>query len=231
MGPQPPRPGPDGGGGAGLAHDRAQPPGAGIGQGVHRRGPAGPRVRAHGQVGAGGAHGDFSNPPDPTAPEDRSLPLPSSFDPARSVIVDAETTPTRLVYQDPSGSDTAVINQQPVRFERDGAWVDIDSTLVAGPDETLVARAAPTGARLGTRSAGAVATVDAAAGPIVLRHAPGAPSVAATTKDNTATYPGALGEGRDLALSLTGDGFEEKVVLATAGTSGTYHDHFVSPPA
>lgn len=55
--------------------------------------------------------GDFTNPPDPNSPPSRSTARPSDFDPARSTPIDAETTPTRRLYRNPSGSYTAVINQ------------------------------------------------------------------------------------------------------------------------
>ena len=142
--------------------------------------------------------GDFSNPPDPSLPPSRSTPRPSSFDPAKSIPLDDETTPTRRVYLDPAGTNTAVISERPVRYQEaaTGAWIDIDHTLAPAPDGSLAARSAPTAPTLGARADGAVATVQTAAGPIVLRH-PQAGAVEAQAEEATATYPKALSGSRD----------------------------------
>lgn len=109
--------------------------------------------------------GDFRNPPSAAGPS-LTEPARPSFDAARSTPVDAETTPTRRIYANPDGSRTAVIDEKPVRFKDPaGAWQDFDLTLVPGPDGALVAKAAPSAARLGTRSDGALATVATEAGP------------------------------------------------------------------
>ena len=172
--------------------------------------------------------GDFRNPPSTAGPSTTEA-ARSSFDAARSTPVDAETTPTRRVYANPDRTRTAVIDEKPVRFKNAaGTWQDFDLTLVPGPDGALVAKAAPDAARLGTHSDAALATVATKAGPITLIH-PGAIPVQATTTDDRATFPKALGAGRDLVLSLTPDGYEEKVILADAGGGASYLEQFSLP--
>lgn len=60
------------------------------------------------------------------------------FDPQRSVVVESLTTPTRLVFEDPSGSRTAVVSGGPVRSQdEDGNWNPIDLSLVKDPSGVL----------------------------------------------------------------------------------------------
>lgn len=81
--------------------------------------------------------------------------LPSAFDPARSVPVESETTPTERVVENPDGSRTAQIHLRPVRYrDAAGAWRDFDVTPVVGPDGTIRAEAAPGAARLAPRGPG-----------------------------------------------------------------------------
>lgn len=171
--------------------------------------------------------GDFTNPPPPD-PKGSSA-KPSSFDPARSVPLDEQTTPTRRVWRNGDGTETEEVSLSAVRFkDPQGRWVDIDTTIVPGPDDTLVAKAAPGAARLRKRSGDTEATVDTAAGPVMLRH-PGAQAVAAAVAGDHANYRSALG-GRDLELVLTPDGFKETVVIGSAAAGPSYRDELVLPP-
>lgn len=168
-------------------------------------------------------------PPQGPGAASKAGPTTAGFDPAASVPIDAETTPTKLVYANPDGTKTAKISLAPVRF-RDGAgmWTDFDLTLVPRPDGSLGAKAAPDAATQSRSAVGGVATVQTSAGPVVLRH-PGGTPAAAVLGANTATYGKAVG-GRDLKLGLTRDGFEESVVLPDANSPGSYIDELVLPP-
>ena len=167
-------------------------------------------------------------PPAPGAPTSPATSGASGFDAASSVPIDAETTPTKVVYANPDGTKTAKISQAPVRFKDSaGKWTDFDLSLVARPDGSLGAKAAPQAATLSKRADGGAATVQTSAGPVVLRHPGAAPAVAAVgTLD--ATYAKALA-GRDLKVALRPDGFEESVILADAAAPTSYRDEFDVP--
>ncbi len=189
-----------------------------------------PPAKPVGETRAGGPL--TSPPPDPSEPEGTFHGTKgASFDPARSTVVDAETTPTKKVFANPDGTRTVQLDQAPVRH-RDpatGKWADIDLRLVAGADGKLGAASAPKGsARLATNAKGDVATVDSPAGTISLRH-PDAASSAAATAGQTTTYARALPGGRDLALAARPDGFEETVTVPNAASGGTYLDELVVP--
>jgi len=174
---------------------------------------------------ANSAPGLPGGPPVGTGPKA----VESAFDPARSVLVEDETTPTKAVYSNPGGSKTAMLTQTPKRF-RDpatGKWREIDTALQPGPGGLLSAKSAPKAPRLAPSAEADVASIDSPKGPVRLRYE-GAKAVAATTKDNKATYAKAL-EGRDLVLSVTAEGFKESVVLADAGASPSYRSQLVLP--
>lgn len=172
--------------------------------------------------------GDFTNPPSHPAQADAARPArPSAYDPARSVPVDEETTPTKKVVTNRDGSRTAIVSAGPVRFRDAAGWHDIDLSLLPGAEGRLTAKSAQGAATLAPRAEGLVARIDTPAGPIGLRHPQSSPAPAVTDKAK-ATYKGALG-GRDLVLSLTPEGFEETVVLPDAAASNTYLDEFVLP--
>jgi len=58
--------------------------------------------------------GDFADaPPHPKAIGDPNRPSKSAFDPAKSKVVPAETTPTKLTYDNPDGTRTDVLTVGP----------------------------------------------------------------------------------------------------------------------
>jgi len=165
--------------------------------------------------------GDFSNPP--LNPGDVSAirqPTKSAFDPAKSRLIDSETTPTKLTYANPDGTRTDVITQQPTRFkDAKGAWVDTDLALAPTPNGSLRAKASDKSATAAAKADG-VTSIDVAGGTIELRHRDAGP-VPATLDTGTATYAKALGR-RDLRVSLVSGGIEEFVVLPDAGAGASY---------
>ncbi|MGH9223932.1 MAG: DNRLRE domain-containing protein [Acidimicrobiales bacterium] len=156
-------------------------------------------------------------------------PTASAFDPARSTILDAETTETRKVFRNPSdGSTTALISMLPARFkDSSGKWVENDLSLVPAADGSLKAKAAKDSTTVGASAGQAAAKVDTQAGVITARH-PGASESKPNAARDTATYKGALA-GRDLQIALTLDGFEESVVLADRSQAASYTVEFVLP--
>jgi RHS repeat-associated protein len=173
--------------------------------------------------------GDLSNPPPNPAQLDKVAPKAKGapFDPAKSKVLDDETTPTKKVFASPDGSRTAELSSGPVRFKDATGWHDIDLSLVPAVDGTLIAKSAPGTARLGARGDGSVATLDTPAGPIVLRHPDGRPAPAQLDRAG-ATYAGAVG-GRDLALALNTSGLTETVTIGSPADGPTYRDEFILP--
>lgn len=153
----------------------------------------------------------------------------AGFDPANSTLIEAETTPTRGVYANPDGTRTHKISTSPVRF-KDGAgkWTDFDLSLVARPDGSLGAKAAPNAATLAKKADGSMATVATSAGPVTLRHPDATPAVAVVDKQE-AKFANALSGGRDIKVVLTPDGFEESVILPDAKAPANYREELALP--
>ena len=173
---------------------------------------------------------DVANiPPNPTQLATvRPKAKPSAFDPARSKVLDAETTPTKKVFTNSDGTRTVQLSPHPVRFLNPaGTWQDIDVNVAAAPDGTLGPKAASGGVRLAAKADATVAVLSTPAGPIGLHHpqAVATPSVAAGA---TLTYKGAVG-GRDLALTVLTDGVEESLTLPDAKAGATYADELTLP--
>ncbi len=155
---------------------------------------------------------------------------PQPFDPSRSTVVDAATTPTKKLYNNPDGSQTAAVSTKPTRYrdEATNAWKDIDLTLVAQTDGTLGPKAAPkASARLSPEGDATVATVETSAGTIGVRL-PAATAAPAAAKGRTATYRGAMGRA-DLSIALNADGLEDTVTLADATAGPTHRIEFALP--
>ncbi|MGH9224658.1 MAG: hypothetical protein ACRD2W_12970, partial [Acidimicrobiales bacterium] len=165
---------------------------------------------APGRPRPGTAVGDFAGaPPHPDQRSAEPAAARASFDPARSKLVESETTPTKLVYGNRDGSETAILSQTPVRFNdpTTGTWRDLDPSVVATPDG-LAARALPSAATLGSVARGSLATVSTPAGEVVVRH-PDALAVPGVAAGDAATYAKALPGGRDLVVRPLAGGFTE----------------------
>jgi RHS repeat-associated protein len=188
--------------------------------------PPGPKVEPERPV----VGDDIANIPPHPAELDKVRPKakPSAFDAARSTVVDAATSPTSKVFDNPDGSRTEQLSAGPVRFkDATGTWRDIDTTLAPGPDGTLGPRSTAQRTRLAPAAGATEAVLETAAGPIGLRH-PGAATTTAVAEGSKLTYPRASA-GRDLALAVTSVGVAESVVLADAKASTVYRDEFTLP--
>ena len=176
--------------------------------------------------------GDFASPPpfDGSAEDESATPKESAFDPARSTVIETETTATKLVYENSDGSRTALVDSRPARFQddSDGAWKDIDLSLVDGGGGTLQAKSGPAAASVGGRADGDVVSIDTEAGAIALSH-PDATAAAVAAIGNKATYPQALPGGRDVVVTVNTEGFEESVILPDATAPASYIAQFNVP--
>lgn len=172
--------------------------------------------------------GDFSNPPVSDQQVDGAAPgRKSEFDPARSTVVEDQTTATKKVFRNQDGSYTAQLSPMPARFkDREGRWVEIDLALTARPDGSLAPRAAEKAPLLRSK-AGEAVVLETAAGPLGVRHVDASP-VGATLDKAKATYKDALG-GRDLVLNLTTIGVEETVVLDDRSQAPSYSVELTLP--
>jgi hypothetical protein len=136
------------------------------------------------------------------------------------VEVGEETTPTQLVTAQPDGSFTAELSPEPVRAEKNGTWVAVDTTLH-------------------TDASGAVVPAASAADVVFSGGGPSAPLARITTdgrtysvgspwtlpkptlSGSTATYADVL-PGVNLTVSATPDGFSENlVVISRAAADST----------
>lgn len=167
--------------------------------------------------------GDFTDPPLQgaralLAAEERE----SSFDPETSVVVEGETTETRLVYENVDGSRTAVVSAGPVRFEEDGEWREIDLGLVEGDGE-LVPEAARSGVTFPSDAgADGVAVHETSLGDVVVGvpsvvESPGEPVVASVGPLEQIVVEGAGGVSSVVTPLSTG--FEHDVVFPTAASA------------
>lgn len=96
------------------------------------------------------APGSAPTPPPPPTAEPAVESTSGGFDPAKSVLIEAETTETKAVYGNADGSRTAKISIEPVRFKDSaGKWTDFDLSVVTRPDGSLGAKAAPKAATAG----------------------------------------------------------------------------------
>lgn len=166
--------------------------------------------------------GDFRDaPPHPDQLTDTvRTPKSSTFDPATSKVVDADTTPTKLNYRNADGTYTAVLSTKPVRYrDPQGVWRDIDLTVVAGADGSLGAKSSDGAVKLPARADGPI-TLNTKAGAVQMRRR-GASASTATAGKDTAAYAKALG-GSDIRVALRADGFEDFVVLADARAPASY---------
>ncbi|MER7752134.1 RHS repeat-associated core domain-containing protein [Kitasatospora sp. NPDC097643] len=167
---------------------------------------------------AGSAVGSAAKPTGPLSAPD----LASAIATARlrnvQVEVLGEATEQTKTWVNPDGSLTTDSYAVPFRFKRDGQWVEVDTTLRAGPDGTV----APKGHAEGLKLAGGGKDVTLAA------EGEGAQQVAVgwrgelpkpSLEGDTATYAD-VSPGTDVTVQATRNGFEENVVLKSRPSAG-----------
>ncbi|MBV6508723.1 MAG: hypothetical protein JJLCMIEE_01789 [Acidimicrobiales bacterium] len=192
---------------------------------------------------------DFSGPP-PTLGQTREAwlglrELPEQGDEPGSGFVEGEsvrlherTTASVEVYANPDGTETLFASPEVMRFrDGSGGWVDYDLGLVDSGDGALVAEASDAGVRLPTDPAvEGMVVVDSGAGRFVWSlpdvvevaggEAPGSGPVVVLppeTEGGVANRAGIDGAGDvDGVVALTKGGFEQSVVVGSAGGPSSY---------
>ncbi|BBH68306.1 hypothetical protein ACTI_49910 [Actinoplanes sp. OR16] len=144
----------------------------------------------------------------------------------------SERDESTTTWVNPDGSLTSELSSGPVRFQRDGKWVDVDLTLQPAADGSVTPKAHPGGLRLGgaggtrarsmaeTRTAAArtLATVGEGDQQITLQWKGGLPKP--QVDGTTVTYPDAV-PGADVVVEATRTGFEQYTVIKQR-PSGAY---------
>lgn len=149
------------------------------------------------------------------------------------VRVGDATTEMATTWANPDGSLSTQMDSGPVRFRRDGAWVDLDADLQRESDGTVSPQAHPggldlfggdTSATRGEPGDRALVTVDASRGEGTVVPAGGADSSISLNwkgglpqpvlDGDSATYPDAK-PGTDVIVQLTATGFRQHTVVKT----------------
>lgn len=145
----------------------------------------------------------------------------------------SERTETSTTWVNPNGSLTTELSAGPVRFKRNGKWVDVDLDLAARSDGSVAPAAHPAGLVLGgkggTRPASLKAAGKAAARTLVtlgqgqeqveLRWKGGLPKP--VLDGPKATYRDAV-PGADVVVEATRTGFEQYVTIKQRPTADGY---------
>ncbi|MEU0097963.1 DNRLRE domain-containing protein [Streptomyces sp. NPDC006267] len=145
----------------------------------------------------------------------------------------SERTENSTTWVNKSGSLTTEMSSGPVRFQRDGQWVDVDVDLVRQSDGSVEAQAHPAGLSLAGKGGALPKSLAAAAKApardlvtlgsgdeqITLQWRGGLP---APELDGTrATYPDALPDA-DVVVEATRTGFEQFVEINKRPATGAY---------
>ncbi|MFJ6444518.1 DNRLRE domain-containing protein [Streptomyces sp. NPDC091649] len=145
----------------------------------------------------------------------------------------SERTENSTTWVNKSGSLTTEMSSGPVRFQRDGQWVDVDVDLVRQSDGSVEAQAHPAGLSLAGKGGALPKSLAAAAKApardlvtlgsgdeqITLQWRGGLP---APQLDGTrATYPDALPDA-DVVVEATRTGFEQFVEINERPATGAY---------
>jgi hypothetical protein len=155
------------------------------------------------------------------APDEASARLSAQAQDRRIEVVGSRTESSTL-WANPDGTMSQETHAGPVRFRRNGAWVNIDTTLVKSPDGSVRAKAHPRGLELAGATGGSLAARNAAAaGGDLVTLGIGDQAVSLGWKGtlpqpvltgHRATYVNAL-PSVDLVVESTRTGFEQYMVV------------------
>ncbi len=134
------------------------------------------------------------------------------------VVVDAATTETKQLVVQADGAMRLTESAVPVRVQRDGGWVAVDSTLGPAAGGALVPEAAAVPVEFSAGGAGALARVQAPSGQWVsVSWSAGSlpePTVSGSSVTYAEVYPGV-----DLNLTATSTGMSEVLVVKDAAAA------------
>ncbi|WP_407702211.1 DNRLRE domain-containing protein [Streptomyces specialis] len=145
----------------------------------------------------------------------------------------AERTETSTTWVNPDGSLTTELSAGPVRFERDGEWVDVDVSLEADGEGGFASRAHPSGLEVAGEGGTPVDSLEEAGdaptrdlvqlGPgdeqVTLGWHGGLPEP--EIEDTVARYTEAL-PGADVVVEATRTGFEQYVEITSPPEDGQF---------
>jgi hypothetical protein len=159
-------------------------------------------------------------PADPPPPTPAPVPTPTASDIAKQtgkpVEVTAETTPTRQVMANPDGTFTSTSNRVPVRTQKNGSWVPIDTTLHTNTDGTLSPVATTENLTFSGGGTTPLITLAAGTGSVALSWPTALP--APQVAGSTATYPGVY-PGVDLHVTAQASSYSEVLVVHDAAAA------------
>ncbi|GAA1999470.1 hypothetical protein GCM10009838_76110 [Catenulispora subtropica] len=127
-----------------------------------------------------------------------------------SVAIASQTTETKQLLANPNGTFTSKSWAHPVRVKQNGAWADIDTTLVRRPDGTLAPKASVSTAVFSGGGPGPAVTLAHGADTVALSLPMSLP--APRLAGSTATYADVL-PGVDLQLTATTESYSEVLVV------------------
>ena len=128
----------------------------------------------------------------------------------QSVPVEGELSETTAVLANPDGTFTLRSHAKPVRTNKNGAWHDIDTSLVRAPDGTLSPAAAPVDVSFSTGGTAPLVTMRDGDKQFTLSWP--SPLPAPVVEGPTAIYPELL-PGVDLRLTANSTGYSEVLVV------------------
>ncbi|GAA2401565.1 hypothetical protein GCM10010420_30550 [Streptomyces glaucosporus] len=158
------------------------------------------------------AEAAFDPSKDTKAPDEESARLAAAVQDRQIEVVGARTEHTTL-WANPDGTMSLESHAGPVRFKRDGAWVDVDATLRKAADGSIRAKAHPRGLRLAGRTGaggGDLVTLGRGDQTVTLGWKGALPEP--VLKGHRATYVNALPK-TDLVVEATRTGFEQYLVV------------------
>ena len=130
----------------------------------------------------------------------------------KQVVVNAETDTGTLVTANPDGTFTLTETSGPVRVQRNGQWVPIDTTLSRRADGSIAAAATATSVNFSGGGTAPMVTLASGPGSVALTFPVRLP--APSLSGPTATYGNVL-PGVDLKLTAEASGFSEILVVKT----------------
>lgn len=129
------------------------------------------------------------------------------------VVVEELTTELSQTTANPNGTFTYSTSIDPVRIQRDGTWILVDTTLVAGPDGTIAPAAAPLDVTFSAGGDAPFATLANDTQTLALSWPVTLP--VPVLEGNTATYLDVM-PGVDLQVAAGANSFHQTLIVKSA---------------